>query len=149
MALVQDATGLGSWSCHDDSRVTPGRHRSLAGAPACTAPPRLSVVCPPPPPRSRVIAESTARPATLTALMRDQYGNYVVQRCLEVADAAQLAALLAAIKVGSRACAAGRRVWWGCGAGWQRASSCMLHVHVATKSRPLSNDLSATYEMLS
>jgi hypothetical protein len=33
------------------------------------------------------------------ALMRDQYGNYVVQRCLELATAGQRGALLEAIKV--------------------------------------------------
>ncbi|EFN51026.1 hypothetical protein CHLNCDRAFT_28462 [Chlorella variabilis] len=46
----------------------------------------------------QMIRESGARPAALTALMRDQYGNYVVQRALEVATPPQRAALLAAIK---------------------------------------------------
>jgi pumilio RNA-binding family len=46
-----------------------------------------------------MISESGVRPAALVALMRDQYGNYVVQRALEVASQAQRAALLAAIKV--------------------------------------------------
>ena len=49
--------------------------------------------------RSQMIREAAVRPATLTALMRDQFGNYVVQRCLDVAMPAQRQALLEAIQV--------------------------------------------------
>ncbi|PSC74804.1 hypothetical protein C2E20_2398 [Micractinium conductrix] len=46
----------------------------------------------------QMIADARARPTALTALMRDQYGNYVVQRGLEVATPPQRAALLAVIQ---------------------------------------------------
>ncbi|KAL4431371.1 hypothetical protein ABPG75_006627 [Micractinium tetrahymenae] len=46
----------------------------------------------------QMIAEAVARPAALTALMRDQYGNYVVQRSLDVATPAQRVALLRSIQ---------------------------------------------------
>lgn len=46
-----------------------------------------------------MIREAGARPAALAVLGRDQFGNYVVQRCLEVATPPQKTALLEALQV--------------------------------------------------
>ncbi|KAI3424416.1 hypothetical protein D9Q98_009968 [Chlorella vulgaris] len=47
---------------------------------------------------NQIIADGRERPSALTSLMRDQYGNYVVQRCLEVATAGQRGQLLEIIR---------------------------------------------------
>jgi hypothetical protein len=84
----------------------------------------LRLACHPHPSR-QVIRESTARPASLTALMRDQYGNYVVQRCLEVASPEQRAALLRSIKVSFLVCAVVVLcLWGGEGGGGGGTSTC-------------------------
>ncbi|KAI7838204.1 hypothetical protein COHA_007998 [Chlorella ohadii] len=45
-----------------------------------------------------MVREAGMRPASLVTLMRDQFGNYVVQRALDVATPSQRAALLATIQ---------------------------------------------------
>ncbi|PRW20331.1 pumilio-like protein isoform A [Chlorella sorokiniana] len=45
-----------------------------------------------------MVREAAVRPTCLVTLMRDQFGNYVVQRALDVATPAQRAALLATIQ---------------------------------------------------
>lgn len=74
---------------------------SLARSPPAPPPPRPRRC---PSPRRQLVREAEQRPAALTALMRDQFGNYVVQRCLDVATRPQRRALLAAIQVGWGRC---------------------------------------------
>ncbi len=65
--------------------------------PALSVLPRVPRSPPSPPARTpalcrQLIAEAVARPAALTALMRDQYGNYVVQASVGVGWAGSAAA---------------------------------------------------------